>query len=78
MDLVFKDLLAGKKLNNAIYDRTGMTESQIRGLFSVGEANLTEFVRKLAYESKDGAGSIIYPSLSDGGAGTLVMPVIIL
>ena len=70
MDLVFKDLLAGKKLNNAIYDRTGMTESQIRGLFSVGEANLTEFVRKLAYESKDGAGSIIYPSLSDGGAGT--------
>ena len=70
MNLVFGDLLNGKKLNNAIYDRTGMTEAQIRGLFGSGDANLTEFVRKLAYESKDGAGSVIYPSLSDGGAGT--------
>lgn len=70
MDLVFGDLLNGKKLNNAIYDRTGMTEAQIRGLFGAGDANLTEFVRKLAYKSKDGAGSVIYNSLADGGAGT--------
>ncbi|MDE7331437.1 MAG: flagellinolysin [Lachnospiraceae bacterium] len=70
MDLVFGDLLNGKRLNNAIYDRTGMTEAQIRGLFSAGDADLTEFVRKLTYESKDGAGSVIYGSLSDGGAGT--------
>ncbi|MDE6203425.1 MAG: flagellinolysin [Lachnospiraceae bacterium] len=70
MDLVFGDLLNGKSLNNAIYDRTGMTEAQIRGLFSAGDADLTEFVRKLTYESKDGAGSVIYGSLSDGGAGT--------
>lgn len=73
MNKVFNSLLNGKSLNSALIEHTGMNESQIKGLFSKGDANLTVFARKLAFNSKDGAGSVIANNLSDGGAGTPVL-----
>ncbi len=40
-------------------------------LFQNGDANLTEFVRKLSYEAKDGAGSFIAGGLDKGGSSLL-------
>lgn len=73
MNKVFGSLLNGKSLNNALIEHTGMSEAQIKGLFRNGDENLTEFTRKLAFKSKDGAGSVISNSLSDGGSGSPVI-----
>lgn len=73
MNKVFNSLLQGKSLNSALSEHTGMNEAQIKELFRSGNAGLTEFTRKLAYNSKDGAGSVIANSLSDGGAGRPVI-----
>lgn len=73
MNKVFDSLLKGKSLDSAIIEHTGMSEAQIKNLFRSGDAGLTEFTRKLAYNSKDGAGSVIANSLSDGGAGSPVI-----
>ncbi|MDE6405707.1 MAG: flagellinolysin [Lachnospiraceae bacterium] len=80
MDKIFADLLGGKTLSSAIRDNTGITIEQLNGYFKNGNAGLTEFVRKLAYESKKGAGSVIAPGgLGDGpssvlGTGALNQP----
>lgn len=71
MNKVFEDLLAGKSLGDAIKGRTGKTESEIAKLFSNGDKDFVEFVRKLAYESRDGAGSVITNALSEGGTSIL-------
>ncbi|MEY8265872.1 flagellin [Lachnospiraceae bacterium 64-25] len=71
MNKVFTDLLAGKSLGDAIKGQTGKTESEIVRMFSSADKDLVEFVRKLAYESKDGAGSVITNNLSEGGTSIL-------
>lgn len=71
MNKVFGDLLAGKKLGDAIKGQTGKTEAEIARLFSSGDKDFVEFVRKLAYESRDGAGSVITNTLSEGGTSIL-------
>lgn len=73
MNKVFADLAKGANLDNTIKKYTGLTESDINARFRSGNAELTEFVRKLAYESKDGAGSVISGDLSAGGAGSPIL-----
>lgn len=65
MDKIFADLLAGNSLSSTIQKHTGLTVDELNRRFRNGNAELTEFVRKLAYESKTGAGSVI----AAGGLG---------
>lgn len=80
MDKIFSDLLAGTDtFEDVISANTyGLTEASIENLFqnpgtspSTGVMSLTEFVRKLSYESKDGAGSVIADTLGTGGTDIL-------
>ena len=69
MNKIFTDLLAGKPLGTAIQQNTGgITEAELNSRFKNGNAELTEFVRRLAYKSKDGAGSVVVPP-TEGGLG---------
>lgn len=65
MDKIFADLLASNSLASAIQNNTGIDVDELNRRFKNGNAELTEFVRKLAYESKTGAGSVI----AAGGLG---------
>lgn len=70
MNKIFADLLAGKTLDTAIQQNAGISVNELNNRFKNGNAELTEFVRKLAYESKDGAGSVIVQAANGGlGAG---------
>ena len=71
MDLIFGDLIGGKSLAATLQDRAGITEGQLNQLFRDGDSNLTEFVRKLAWHSKGGAGSVIAGGLNVGGSSLL-------
>lgn len=71
MDKIFTDLLNGQSLESAIQKNTGISTSQLNNLFSNGDQNLTEFVRKLSYESRNGAGSVITTGLDVGGSSLL-------
>lgn len=71
MDKIFTDLLNGKSLEKAIQDNAGISTTRLNSLFSNGDQNLTEFVRKLSYEAGKGAGSVITPSLDVGGSSLL-------
>lgn len=71
MDKVFEDLLNGDSLSDAIYKNTGMTQAQVESLFQNPDASLTEFIRKLSYASKDGAGSVVAGSLGTGSTNIL-------
>ena len=71
MDKIFADLINGKTFNAAIKDNTGLTSAQLTGLFSNPSADLVNFVRELSFASKGGAGSVITPSLSVGGASII-------
>ena len=71
MDKIFTDLLNGQSLESAIQKNTGISTSQLNNLFSIGDQNLTEFVRKLSYESSIGAGSVISPGRDVGGSSLL-------
>ena len=71
MNKIFTDLLTGQKLDSVLKNRAGITTADMNQRFKTGEAKLTEFVRKLAYESKDGAGSFAAASLNDGGSSLL-------
>lgn len=71
MDKIFADLINGKTLDQALQKNTGMTETQLKNAINSGNADAIEFVRKLAYESKGGAGSVITPSLNVGGTAIL-------
>lgn len=48
-----------------------VTGEQLKNAINSGNADATEFVRKLSYESKGGAGSVITPSLNVGGTAIL-------
>lgn len=71
MDKIFADLISGMTLDQALQKNTGMTESQLKNAVNSANANVTEFVRKLSYESRGGAGSVITSSLSVGGSAIL-------
>ena len=71
MDKIFADLINGQTLNQALQKNTGMTEAQIKNAVNGANADVTEFVRKLSYASKGGAGSVITPSLNTGGTAIL-------
>ena len=71
MDKIFTDLLNGQSLESAIQKNTGISTSQLNNLFSIGDQNLTEFVRKLSYASRNGAGSVITTGLDVGGSSLL-------
>lgn len=71
MNKIFTDLLNGKSLENAIRDNSGISTSQLNNMFKNGDSQFTEFVRRLAYESKDGAGSVITTGLDVGGSSLL-------
>lgn len=74
MDSIFSELLQGtSSFSQVIENKTGMTPTEIEGLFqtATGTDPLTEFVRKLAYASKDGAGSVIATTLGTGGTSIL-------
>lgn len=71
MNKIFTDLLNGQKLDSVLKKHSGITTADMNGYFKNGNAGLTEFVRKLAYESKDGAGSFIAGNLNDGGSSLL-------
>ncbi len=67
MDKIFADLMGGKTFAAAIQNNTGKTVTQLTNAVNKGEADLVEFVRKLSYASKGGAGSVITPTLDVGG-----------
>lgn len=67
MNKIFADLLAGKSLDNAIKDQTGITVSQLNNMFASKNTDLRDFIRRLAYNSKGGAGSVTAPTLASGG-----------
>ncbi len=71
MDNILSDILNGKSFGAALKDNTGLTESQLNSLFSNGNADLVDFVRKLSVASLGGAGSVITPSLATGGTDIL-------
>lgn len=71
MNLIFGDLLNGQKLDSVLKNRAGINTDEMNQLFRDGNADLTEFVRKLSYESKDGAGSLIAGGLNKGGSSLL-------
>lgn len=71
MNKIFGDLLNGKSLNAALTDNTGYSEQQLKNLFRNGDADLVEFVRKLSYEAKGGAGSVITNALNVGGSSLI-------
>lgn len=71
MDKVFSELLSGKSLSEAISSKTGKTQAEIENLFQNPDTSLVDFVRKLSYESKDGAGSVIATSLGAGSTNIL-------
>lgn len=70
MDKVFGDLAAGQSLYNVLSHYTGgkiHDLASLEGLFDNPDSDLTQFVRELSWESRNGAGSIIAGNLSDGG-----------
>lgn len=71
MDKIFTDLLNGQSLENAIQKNAGISTANLNSLFNSGDQNLTEFVRKLSYEARDGAGSVITTGLDVGGSSLL-------
>lgn len=71
MDKIFADLAKGGKFADVLKKHTGKTEAELNALFRNGDAGLVEFTRKLAFASKDGAGSVISTSLGAGGAAIL-------
>ena len=71
MNKIFTDLLAGQKLDSVLKKYAGINTAEMNQLFKNGDANLTEFVRRLSYEAKDGAGSFIAGGLDKGGSSLL-------
>lgn len=71
MNRIFEDLLKGKNLDSALRDNSGYSEQQLKDLFRNGDADLVEFVRKLSFQSRDGAGSVIAGGLNVGGSSLI-------
>lgn len=73
MDKVFGDLVKGMNLSTAISKNAKKSIDEINRAFGSGDANLVEFVRKLAFNSREGAGSVISGDLSAGGKGQPIL-----
>ncbi len=72
MDKIFTDILAGGSFSDVITNHTRLTEAQIENKFANGDADLVEFVRKLAYHTgATGAGSVLTSDLNVGGTDIL-------
>lgn len=72
MNMIFEELLNGKTLDQAIQAKAGIDEATLNQRFQNGDADLTQFVRKLTYQSLGGAGSVIAKGgLGAGGANLL-------
>lgn len=72
MNKIFEELLNGKTLDQAIQSKTGISVAALNQRFQNGDADLTQFVRKLTYQSLGGAGSVIAKGgLGAGGANLL-------
>lgn len=72
MDKIFTDILAGGSFSDVIMHHTGLTEAEIENKFAGGDADLVEFVRKLAYNTGViGAGSVLTSDLNVGGTDIL-------
>lgn len=71
MDKIFTDILGSGSFGDVINSNTGLTEPDIESLFSGGDADLVEFVRKLSYATGSGAGSVLTSSLNVGGIDIL-------
>lgn len=72
MNKIFEELLNGKTLDQAIQSKAGISVATLNQRFQNGDADLTQFVRKLTYQSLGGAGSVIAKGgLSAGGANLL-------
>ncbi len=73
MNKIFTELLKGTDLESAIRNLTGYSIAQLNDQFKNANAGspLTEFVRRLAYESKDGAGAVIAGGLRVGASSLL-------
>lgn len=71
MNAIFGDLLNGQRLDSVLKNRAGINTAEMNRLFGTGDANLTEFVRRLSYESRNGAGSLIAGGLNKGGSSLL-------
>lgn len=71
MNKIFESLLDGNSLNQALADNAGVTEQELKNLFSNGDAGVVEFARKLAFLSKGGAGSVVAGGLGVGGSSLL-------
>ena len=68
MNKIFGDIIGGKSLEEAIKDNTGIqNEAALESLFSTGNNDLVEFVRKLSKLTGNGAGSVITNNLNVGG-----------
>ncbi len=75
MNKIFDEIINNNlSLYDAISKHTGgkiNSLADMERLFSQGDADLVQFVRSLSFESKDGAGSVITPSLNVGGASII-------
>lgn len=67
MDKILGELIKGSSLDAAIQNCTGMAASTITGRITSGSGGALEFVRRLSYQSLDGAGSVITSSLKVAG-----------
>lgn len=71
MNQIFAEILSGKSFAQALQSKTGYTESGLKQLFASGNQNLVDFVRKLSVAAGNGAGSVVAPSLADGGTNII-------
>lgn len=67
MDKILGELIKGSSLDAAIQTCAGVSASTLTGRITSGSGNALEFVRKLSYQSLDGAGSVIASSLKVAG-----------
>lgn len=72
MNKIFEELVSGKTLDQAMQAKAGINEATLNQRFQNGDADLTQFIRKLTYQSLGGAGSVIAKGgLGAGGANLL-------
>ena len=71
MNLIFADMLGGKSFDQALMDRTGLTNQSIENMFATGDTQIVDFVRKLSYKTGQGAGSVLNSSFNVGGTDIL-------
>lgn len=71
MNQIFAEILSGKSFAQALQSKTGYTENGLKQLFASGNQNLVDFVRKLSVAAGNGAGSVVAPSLADGGTNII-------